>query len=152
MRGEGVSSKLYMHVLFVRQSCGLSTLVMEAARQARRSYLAGQVREPATARALRGMGIKANDKEQEQGFRKCEKGKLARLIAALALAVEGKGERGGKELKLRQGQGSWDVWRPCPCLCLILGWAHGHGLTRDTDKDFAFFARFCGFPVIVNFP
>jgi len=61
---------------------------MEAARWARQSYLVGQVREPATARALRGMGIKANDQEQGQGFGECKKGKPARLIVALALAVE----------------------------------------------------------------
>ena len=98
-----VGSKLYMYEPFVRQSCGLSTLVMEAARRARQSYLAGQVREPATARALRGMGIKANDQEQGQGFGECKKGKPARLIVALALAVEGRREKGEEGAEAQAG-------------------------------------------------
>ena len=93
-----------------------------------RKGLAGQVREPATARALRDMGIKANDQEQGQGFGECKKGKPARLIVALALAVEGRREKGeeGAEAQFRR---TWYVWRPCPLG--NVGWAHGRRLTRD---------------------
>ena len=101
---------------------------MEAARRAWQSNLAGQVREPATARAPRGMGIEANDQEQGKGFGECKKGKPARLIVALALAVEGRREK-GEEGAEAQGRRSWYVWRPCPLG--NVGWAHGRGLTRD---------------------
>ena len=85
------------------------------------------MREPATTRALRGKGIEANYQEQGKGFWEYKKGKLARLVIALALAVEGKRGKGegGAEA---QGRRAWCVWRSC--LLGNVGRAHGRRFTR----------------------
>ena len=65
------------------------------------------MREPATTRALRGKGIEANYQEQGKGFWEYQKGKLARLVIALALieGIRGKGEEGAET----QGKHAWCV-------------------------------------------
>ena len=98
---------------------------MEAAGRAWQGDLAGQVRGPAAARALRGKGTVANHQEQGKGFGECKKGKLARLIVALALAIEGRRER-GEEGARAQGRRTYYVWRSCPLG--NVGWAHGRSL------------------------
>ena len=66
------------------------------------------MREPAITRALRGKGIEANYQEQGKGFWEYKNGMLARMVTALALAVEGrrgKGEEGAEA----QGRHAWCV-------------------------------------------
>ena len=101
---------------------------MAAAGRAWQSDLAGKVRGPAAVRALRGKATEADDQEQGKGFGECRKGKLARLIVDLALAVEGRREKGEEGAKA-QGRRTWHVWRPCPLD--NVGRAHGRRLTRD---------------------